>query len=293
MSKSLPPKPNLEQLKKQAKSLLASFHNNDATAASLFNQHLPLPKDKIQLSDSQLVLAREYGFSSWAKLKAHVEIFSADQQTLDDAMIRAANKQKDLMRVQELLDAGANINGRLGGVGSSALFWAACGGRTAVMQFLIERGADANAPGNYGTSALSGAALLGQLEAVRLLLQNGANPNPVEPQEYSVMLCATFGANEGIVRVLIDAGSEVNVQAGEGVAGNGWFNFPYCGETPLHNAMAYGSRGMIQALLDAGADPTAKTKHGETPFHWAGRHQRPKELMRWLRSLDAATAMRY
>ena len=95
------------------------------------------------------------------------------------------------------------------------------------------------------------------------------------------------------MRVLIEAGSEVNMQAGEGVAGNFWFNFPFCGETPLHNAMAYGSRGMIQVLLDASADPTAVTKHGETPFHWAGRHKRPKELMKWLRSLDTAPPMMY
>jgi ankyrin repeat protein len=41
---------------------------------------------------------------------------------------------------------------------------------------------------------------------------------------------------------------------------------PYCGETPLHNAMAYGSKEMIQMLLDAGADAGIRTRHGETPF---------------------------
>lgn len=287
MSKPLPPKANLEQLRKQAKALLTSFQNQDEAATKLFGRYAPPTKNILpqtaKFCDAQLVVARQYGFASWPKLQAHLQ--SSTQQELDEALIRAANKQKDLVRVQQLLDEGANINGRLADVGTSALSWAACGERIEVMQFLLEYGADINARGTVGYSALSGAAMLGQLQAVKFLLQNGANPNPDEPGNYGVMLSATFGANEEIVRVLIEAGSRVNIRAESGYAGNFWFNFSYRGETPLHNAMAYGSRGMIQDLLDAGADPTAKTNHGETPFHWAGRHQRPEKLMKWLRRI--------
>ena len=99
------------------------------------------------------------------------------------------------------------------------------------------------------------------------------------------MLSATFSSNEEVVRVLIEAGSEVNIRAVNGEFGAYWFNLRYCGETPLHYAMAYGSQGMIEALLQAGADLIVTTDHGETPFQWAGRHQRPKELMKWLRSI--------
>jgi hypothetical protein len=58
MSRDLPPNPNLEHLKKQAKALLEKLRqqNPDAT-----------------LVDAQHALAREYGFPSWPKLKAHVE----------------------------------------------------------------------------------------------------------------------------------------------------------------------------------------------------------------------------
>ena len=56
--RSLPPRPNLEYLKKQAKELLAER----------------LPREPAwTLSDAQHALAREYGFESWPKLKAHVE----------------------------------------------------------------------------------------------------------------------------------------------------------------------------------------------------------------------------
>ena len=58
MSRNLPDRPNLEFLKKEAKALLDSMLRS-ATGA--------------QLADAQYALARDYGFDSWPKLKAHVE----------------------------------------------------------------------------------------------------------------------------------------------------------------------------------------------------------------------------
>jgi hypothetical protein len=58
MSRTLPPQPNLEHLKKQAKALLHELkqHKPDAT-----------------LADAQHALARDYGFASWPRLKAYVD----------------------------------------------------------------------------------------------------------------------------------------------------------------------------------------------------------------------------
>ena len=61
MSRQLPEKPNLEHLKKQAKDLLRVLQRGDAAPES--------PK----LADAQHLIAREYGFANWAKLKEHVE----------------------------------------------------------------------------------------------------------------------------------------------------------------------------------------------------------------------------
>src|SRR5687767_2952880 len=58
MSRHLPARPNLEFLKKEAKSLLDVLLQRDGAA---------------QLADAQHALARDYGFASWPKLKAHVE----------------------------------------------------------------------------------------------------------------------------------------------------------------------------------------------------------------------------
>lgn len=59
MSASLPPRPSLEWLRKHAKRRLAELRRTRPGA---------------RLADVQLALAREYGFSSWRKLRAHVEV---------------------------------------------------------------------------------------------------------------------------------------------------------------------------------------------------------------------------
>ena len=58
MSRDLPARPNLDHLRKQAKQLLQKMKLQDPDA---------------QLADAQHALAREYGFASWPRLKAHVE----------------------------------------------------------------------------------------------------------------------------------------------------------------------------------------------------------------------------
>jgi Glyoxalase superfamily protein len=58
MSRNLPPHPNLEHLKKQAKDLLHDMQQENPT---------------LKLADAQHAIAREYGFASWPKLKAYIE----------------------------------------------------------------------------------------------------------------------------------------------------------------------------------------------------------------------------
>ena len=67
MSRNLPDRPNLEFLKKEAKSLLDVLLQRDGAA---------------QLADAQHALAREYGFASWPKLKAHVESIAVSAPAL-------------------------------------------------------------------------------------------------------------------------------------------------------------------------------------------------------------------
>ncbi|MBS1786214.1 MAG: hypothetical protein JST85_00750 [Acidobacteria bacterium] len=74
----LPAHPSLEQLRKQAKELLKAYRAGLPDAATRFGAIIARLSDQAQadsitLADAQFVLARGYGFESWAKLVHHIE----------------------------------------------------------------------------------------------------------------------------------------------------------------------------------------------------------------------------
>lgn len=88
MIQELPVRPSLEHLKAQAKDLLDAFRHQAPPALQRFRQSLPglrglsdpaLSARALALHDAQSVIAREYGFASWARLRAHVENAAALQ----------------------------------------------------------------------------------------------------------------------------------------------------------------------------------------------------------------------
>jgi hypothetical protein len=74
MSRNLPPHPNLEHLRKQAKDLLHELKQENPA---------------LQLADAQHALAREYGFASWPKLKSYVESLPRDAASSEAESERA------------------------------------------------------------------------------------------------------------------------------------------------------------------------------------------------------------
>lgn len=90
----LPASPSLENLKKRAKALVKSARARDPQALELVGPYFGDPA-AISLQQAQLVLAREYGFSSWTKLKTHVERGAP----ADDTGEQLANRFLDLVTV--------------------------------------------------------------------------------------------------------------------------------------------------------------------------------------------------
>ena len=76
MSRHLPSRPNLDHLKNQAKDLLGDIQKSN-------------PGWK--LADAQHAVAREYGFSSWPKLKSHVESLAG---SLTDRGVESAGRSQ-------------------------------------------------------------------------------------------------------------------------------------------------------------------------------------------------------
>ena len=80
-SSRLPARPSLEQLQKQAKELLKQYHAGESAALDRFRAVSPRFSEPNRtppsLADTQFVLAREYGFQDWARLKEQVGIMRA------------------------------------------------------------------------------------------------------------------------------------------------------------------------------------------------------------------------
>ena len=84
-----PPRLNLENQRKQARSLLKAARAGDARALRRLAAAVqPRPKTW-SLHHAQLAIAHEAGFKSWAKLKAHIE---RDNVALKAALVAAVNR---------------------------------------------------------------------------------------------------------------------------------------------------------------------------------------------------------
>ncbi len=97
-ARHLPSRPNLDQLKRQAKDLLHSARTKDTAALARFRM-LPafirtpdadLARVPLALHDAQSVIAREHGFDSWNALRERVEELTLGRAAAVDQFIEAA-----------------------------------------------------------------------------------------------------------------------------------------------------------------------------------------------------------
>ena len=93
MSKQLPPRPHLDQLKKQAKELLKGHQAARPAAVAAIKEHFPRLSDaseaeilraEITLQNAQHVVACEYGFAGWDELSAAIAPLVEEEPQLSD-----------------------------------------------------------------------------------------------------------------------------------------------------------------------------------------------------------------
>jgi hypothetical protein len=129
-----PERPNLDQLKHQAKDLLKAIHAGEASALEDLRTYHPEPiaPDAAQLADAQLVLARSYQASSWPRVVQSCELI--------DAIWR-----DDLEKVREMIVRSPALLHENAGIGNGnwgpPMSYAANLGRDRIIRLLHEHGA--------------------------------------------------------------------------------------------------------------------------------------------------------
>jgi hypothetical protein len=158
-----PVRPNLEQLKHQAKDLLRAIKRGDPAALAEFEKHCPksIAPAAAKLADAQLALARSYGLPSWPRLviacRMTDAIWRGDVETVRELVSR------DPRLLQE--DA-RGVRGNWG----PPMSYAANLGQDRIIHMLRQLGAD------DVQFAFGRACLQGKLETARQLYAMGARP---------------------------------------------------------------------------------------------------------------------
>ena len=317
MPLSLPSRPSLDQLRKQAKDLLAAWRAGDAEALSWLREHHPEhaqataadPADSLRLADAQLVTARRYGFASWPRLKSEVELMGLAFDERARRFVRAAadassGTDEPFRLAKRLLERDPSL--------ARADVYAALvlGGVDAVRR-QVERDPEwarrkggpyeDREPLHYVTFSRfhreSPEIAEGSLEIARLLLDHGADPDaafiqapwtdsPLRPL-YGACGLANFPA---MAELLLDRGATINdfeslyhsqehpdTRSLELLLARG---ADPKGTNALNHAMDYPGLERIRLLLDHGADPNEGVHF--TPLHFAilrGRERAALELL--------------
>jgi ankyrin repeat protein len=239
MSSQLPSYPNLDWLRKTAKQRLSELRAAD-----------PLAK----LADAQRAVAREYGFPSWRKLKAHVEAapsqpVPSSQPTADEIVksffgLVGAGKIDD---VRAVLDATPQMVNAVGphpfwGGRPQALHVAIEGGRRDLFDLLLERGANVNGSNDqYDHWSPLMLAMNRDRAAMRdELLQRGARIGLIE---------ALMMADDARVDAILDAGGRTAITP------NGGSILAFARTTHA-----------IDRLIALGAPTDTKDRWGSTPL---------------------------
>jgi ankyrin repeat protein len=258
---SLPPNPNLEHLKKQAKRLLHDFRQQQPQALEKFSTLRLNAAPK--LSDAQLLIAREYGFATWSRLKKHGQSPPvASAEVLHQA--KETFRDDDAVAFRRLLERfpalKAKINEPVADFDSPLINHVRS---RAMLDVLLDAGADINARSNWWAG---GFGLLDHADPdlAAYALERGA--------VITIHAAARLGMLEKVKELVTADAEMVRSRGGDG-------------QTPLHFASTI---EIAEYLLDCGADIEARdVDHESTPAQYMVRTR--QEIARYLVSRGCKT----
>lgn len=188
----------------------------------------------VEKRDAQFVLEN---------LRAKPDLEIKDLKGRTALMIATYNEDNEIAEM--LISAGANVNTQDDMLNSPFLY-AAASGYVQILNTCLSNGADFNIYNRYGGSALIPAAERGHLEVVKILTKIPDYPiDHFNHLGWTALLEAIILADTGetqleIVKVLVEAGSDVNIADKDGV-------------TPLQHAKNRSMDEIAKILFEAGA----------------------------------------
>ena len=179
-----------------------------------------------------------------------VAILAASAPHSASATVVSAARDADVDQVRKLIAAGSDVNAPEAD-GSSALLWAAYQSSPELVSMLLEAGADANAANAFGVTPLLQAARYGDAATIGALLKGGADIAKATREGETPLHAAARAGGVEAVKLLVQHGADVNAVE------------LLDEQTPLMWATAEGHLDVVDALLDASADPNRKARLSE------------------------------
>jgi ankyrin repeat protein len=197
-----------------------------------------------------------------------------------------AARRNDEHCVSLLLKHGADAN-HLSPDRWTALAEATSAGHPNIVRMLLEAGADPEPRSQHDWTPLMHAAYRGDIDAVNLLMSHGASFEEISARDETVMLLAAAKGSLNVVERLLDAGcapesewskvqrEDLIPELNESLKPQQRIERIYkVGWTPLMVACQIGSLEIVRRLLDAGANPQARSPMFKTALEIAKENGR-------------------